>query len=131
MRRLVYLAVITLFTIILATTSCRKWPENGKLDGMWQIMSVEYSDGTTTSRMKYYYNFQRSICQLTGSSTCTGNMTYAKKEARLQIDFPESALSQLRPYGIAENPVIFKIIKLTNSSLILSNEYSTITFRKF
>jgi len=131
MRHSVKIATATLLIILLGTCGCRKWPENGKLDGMWQIMSIDYSDGSSTGRKKYYYNFQRSLCELEGIYSCVGNMIYDENSHTIHISFPETELSRLLPYGISVNPVAFNITELTNTTLVLSNEYSTITFRKF
>ena len=39
----------------LTVSSCRKRSINGDLDGMWQVMSIEYADGTVVNPEATYY----------------------------------------------------------------------------
>ena len=43
--------IVLLMTALLAVAavSCRKRSINGDLDGMWQVMSIEYKDGRTVN----------------------------------------------------------------------------------
>lgn len=60
---------IIALTLIAATgllaAGCRDCPTNGKLDNQWQIMKIEYPDGTVQQPEKLYYCFYRDIVQLT------------------------------------------------------------------
>ena len=38
--------IISAAVILFSVVSCDKLPENGKLDGMWQIMSINYAHGS-------------------------------------------------------------------------------------
>lgn len=61
------LSIILIITIALFTTGCEnKWPGNGDLDGMWQLMSIE-RDGHTESlkETKHYWSIRTRLVQFT------------------------------------------------------------------
>lgn len=126
-------AAILLLTLF---TGCRKAPVNGKLDGMWQVMDIEYADGTR-AKVDYqaYYCIELHVVQLRGLSGQTGNLHYA--DSKLTMDFPyadtEAKMRPLKNYGIEENPQVFDIVTLTGSALVMRTPSGsvTVTCRKF
>lgn len=127
------IGILLLLTLL---TSCRKAPINGKLDGMWQVMDIEYSDGTRASvDYQAYYCIELHVVQLRGLSGQTGNLHYA--DNKLTMDFPyvdtEAKLKSLKTYGIEENPQVFDIVTLTRSTLVMRSTTGsvTVTCRKF
>lgn len=128
LKKLLVIAA-TILCIALVLSGCRKWPENGDLDGMWQIMEIEYFDGTKSGVQKNYYNFERSICQTSGKRYCTANMKYSGNT--INLDFPDFVPGQLKEYGIGENPVTLHIERLTSKILVFRSDIATVRCRKF
>ena len=62
--------IISAAVILFSAVSCDKLPENGKLDGMWQIMSVNYAHGSEYDSLvdiksqKVYLSFQLKLAQI-------------------------------------------------------------------
>ena len=91
---------IIALTLIAATgllaAGCRDCPTNGKLDNQWQIMKIEYPDGTVQQPEKLYYCFYRDIVQLTtGGVVATANLT--QKGSTLTMEFPTALPTSLLP----------------------------------
>ena len=76
MKTLYKIIVLTLIAATgLLAAGCRDCPTNGKLDNQWQIMTIEYPDGTVQQPQKLYYCFYRDIVQLTtGGVVATANL---------------------------------------------------------
>ena len=52
--------------VALFATSCRELAQNGDFSGQWQILSIEYPDGTTIDpEGTRYYCIYRDVAQLT------------------------------------------------------------------
>jgi len=129
----VTVAVISLFAIS-SLTSCRKVSHNGRLDGQWQVMTVEnlVSSETVSPYPKIYYCFNLHVAQLTGTGGATGNLHYDKDDAEITIDFPYvKDLSGLANFGIHSNPVTMHIDRLNGKTLVLRTPESIITCRRF
>ena len=140
-----------IFAILLAITafsldSCRKMPEIGNLYGQWQILSIDYGDGTKWESPKhdFYFHFNRSVAQLQerGGVTITGRLAY-ETDRYLTLDFPfEYSMDQLRKFGITDPSVTepkvtdlkirFDIDKIDSKSLIMTSQYGvTVTCRRY
>lgn len=119
--------------IVTFFSGCRKAYINGELDGQWQVMSIEYQDGTCETPDRTYYRINLHTMQLFSVSHGkeTANMTYNREEGSIYCDFPRSDLKALSRYGISSNPVNFKILEMTSKKLILQTEGTVISCRKF
>lgn len=124
-----YISLAIASLILLVSFGCRKWPQNGDLDGMWQIMSIECDDQESAIPPKAYFCFERSICQIRTGRSFTANMVY--EDNTILLDFPYTEISDLKPFGIDCNPVSFEILHLSGKKLIMKNNYATLTLRKF
>lgn len=143
MKFLKYIVPAIIFTVALfCGISCNKASHNGKLDGQWQVMSVEdIASGNVTTPQEpgyfciYLHIFQLSIISPEGSSRISANMTYDKNGSTLYCDFPyvadKDVESLLGPYGIQSNPITFDITKLDGKSLVLRSDKTLITCRRF
>lgn len=132
--KIFYLYLTLAVTILVSlTTSCRKVPINGKLDGQWQVMKVEYDDGTTVTPSSSYYCFSLHVAQLNGNGGGSANMVYDGDV--ITLDFPyiksENAAKSLYNFGIAENPASLTVVKLTGSTLVMQSSVATVTCRRF
>ena len=87
----------------LLTTGCNDRPTNGKLDHQWQIMTIEYPDGTVQQPEKLYYCFYREVMQLTsGGVVATAHLT--QKGSTLTMEFPYSTADELTRWGLTLAP---------------------------
>lgn len=106
-------------------------PENGDLDGQWQILSIEYSDGSIIQPKGYYYCLFRSVVNLTSRTNAiqSGNLTY--KDRKLSLSMPYSTAEQLKPWGIDNVETTFDVKQLSGSKMTLQSDYALIELRKF
>ena len=135
-----YMGIVVLVAGLMAlAVSCRKKSPNGKLDGMWRIMTVENkSTGeVVTPEGQYYYCMNLHVVQLQGNPGADGNMQYSKSEGEVTMDFPyvgntiNSASNPYKVYGIWSSPVTFKVVTLNGKRLVLESPESVVTMRRF
>ena len=124
---------------LLTFGACRKAPINGKLDGQWQIMSIELTaDGSAANpKLRSYIDINLHVVNLrnTANNLVAGNLSYDKDNSRLTLDFPYNtggdAFLLLREWGIYQTPVTLDIIKLDSKQLVLRSPETIITCRRF
>lgn len=144
-----YIKYLILMTLILC--SCDKLQINGKLDGMWQVMSVEKeSKIQECPPYQCYWCVQLHMIQFTNTNMDkTYISTFQNKDGKLylkQISFPsrhekesddDKEMSQddikerLHPWGIWTVNDCFDIVCLNNERLVLRSDSVTVTLRKF
>lgn len=131
--RLTYKIFLLLVAVLLAAgaSSCRKGSINGDLDGQWQVMAIEYNDGSTVHPESTYYCLFLHTFNLTrtGYGTVSGNMIY--EGDRLSLEAPYAEPAQLTAWGINSKVTDFRIMKLTGSRMTLKSDYALIDLRKF
>lgn len=128
------------------TSSCRDLPLIGDLAGQWQILTLEYPDGTvtpTTPEKYYYYCFYRHTAQLFYyglSHGHTANMDYDNPD--ITLEFPYMTGNELANWGITvpegtDGTVKgwtqhYVIEKLDDERLVLRTDQGvTITMRRY
>lgn len=141
MKRIKLKIFATLFAflvIIFSLSGCRKASDNGKLDGQWQIMTIENVETgeTVAPSDPVYICMSLHIVQLTNDKVQeTGNMQYLKDENTIVCDFPylnaDEEIQRLQKWGLYSNPITLQVLKLDGSSLILKNPETIITCRRF
>lgn len=137
------LPLLAAIVLLLSASSCRKLPLHGDFSGMWQILTIEYPDGTVEeSDHDYYYCFNRHVVMLrqNGNGYLNGNLTYNETDFTLQ--FPNVSTRYLTHWGITlpegtadytgEVVISYTIDKLTSKQLIVTSERGVkITMRKY
>ncbi len=127
--------IISFFAIIilmLLPSSCGKMPINGALDANWQITSIHYDDGeTSTPEGTLYICISLHTFQLRGAGLHSANMVYDEKAGIINLDFPLSQAPQLRTWGFGSTKTSAKIIKLNHKELVLLTDCAEITCRRF
>lgn len=120
-------------TLIFATLSCRKVPIHGWPDGMWQVQLIEFADGSSVATPGIYYCFELHTAQvkILSRGTYTANMTFDRETQILSLQFPRATAEQLRPAGIDDPICTFRFAKWTGQQLVMTNDFATITMRKF
>lgn len=135
------LTILFILTTIFSLSSCDKLPENGKLDGMWQLVQIDTEEGSNhaVKEQRLYYSVQLKLITLRGMSGSKyilgrfkheGN-TLSLYDFRTGGDEKPCSLEDLKPYGIYSAEPTFEVEKLTGSEMILKSEEATLYFRKF
>lgn len=135
MKKLLIILAAAVVAIVISG-GCRKRPINGDLDGMWQIMTVEYPSKPTLVPDQYYLCLYRHTANLrhTGGFTIGGNMVYDEEANSLSVEFPYPGtwLGDVGVNGHTPYTFRFKILRLTGKQLVMSlNDTITYTLRKF
>lgn len=140
MKKIILLCLII---AALGSTSCRKLALHGDFSGQWQILTIDYPDGTHVEPQgEYYYCFYRDVAQLTdlNNTRIVANMTYTDDEFVLQ--FPYEIVERLAPWGIICPDTVdpetkgysatFTIDRLTSKRLVMTTDMGvTIACRKY
>lgn len=143
--------------IVMTMTGCDKLPEDGDLDGNWQLLTITTADGTTTDvkAERIFWAERNGLVEYTNCTTAkryfshcmsSGNKLIIKdffftSEHETAADdnpaFTVDDLPELFPFGIhatVEGTVIsetFDIEHLDASKMILHSSSATLVFRKF
>lgn len=137
MKFIKYILLLLSISVLLSVTGCRKVSHNGKIDGHWQIMTIE---DTSTGNViepdpREYISINLHIMQLTGAGRLTANMTYDKDGAKITCDFPYVKQPDVERvmgvYGFFSNPVSMDVVKVDGKQLILRTDRTLITCRRF
>lgn len=128
------LAVVVMFTLLLAAGSCSKDNINGALDGQWQIKEI--SDGNSTFELteKRYISFQLHVCQLRvwGKVFANGNLKYNGKTIKIDFPYVEGEENErLKEWGIFANPAEFEVVSLDSDRLVIRRRDITVRLVKF
>lgn len=133
------------FVAMVATNGCRELAQNGDFSGQWQVLSIDYPDGTTVDpEGTRYYCIYRDVVQLTsqGSERKSGNLVYDEDARKCSMEFPYEEAQYLAPWGITFPADVapttkgctihFTIQTLTESRLVMTSEMGVvITCRKW
>lgn len=147
MKKLSFITIILAIAAMLTCglPSCRELAQNGDFSGQWQIMTIEYPDGTTVDpEGTRYYCFYRDVAQLTatGDTRISGNLAYDEDARTFAIEFPYDSPVNLKPWGITFPDTTdpnakgftahFTINVLTSERLVMTTEEgAVITCRKW
>lgn len=127
----------------LSTTSCRKLALHGDFSGQWQILTIDYPDGTHEEPQgEYYYCFYRDVAQLTNISGIRIVANLAYNDDAFVLQFPYERAGRLAPWGITCPDTVdpgmlgysagFTIDKLTSKRMVMTTDMGvTITCRKY
>lgn len=127
--------------LLLGISSCDKAPINGKLDGRWQLMTIEYEDGRVEECYRIYYSIQLHLVEISDKGgkggTFIGRFSYKGDEVTMS-DFRRrgqeeelATLAELQTFGISLPLTHFEVEKATGEKLILKSDYARLNFRKF
>lgn len=130
MIKKIYINLLVVVLCATIFTSCRDLPQNGDFSGHWQIVSMEYPDGTIVRPAgTHYYSFYRSVAQLSavGYVRVTGNLVYTGTEFSIEFHYQKDA-KFLEAWGVivpSDDEVEgwvehYKINKLTPESLVMT-----------
>lgn len=128
------LAVLT--AISSSISSCRRWSDNGKIDGYWQIQEIYYTaDGTTVHPTNLFIAVQLELLQLQDpdySPKMTAVLSYDKKQDYFSVDFRYNPTEkELYKFGFAAPQSVIHIDEANRNKLVLSSSIAIIKCRKF
>lgn len=132
MRKLLITGLTAL--LLLMVLACGKNPENGKLDGMWQLTEIESANGVSISKKsdRIYYSFQLHVVELrrVGFNEYRGHFNYVGDSLTLNIrDYMTKDTCAF--FGLKTMHDEFAIEVLTGSNMMLNREGVRLRFRKF
>ncbi len=153
MKRNIFLSLIA----VLLFSACDKLPENGDLDGMWQLMTVEKTgeSAENVKAKKLFYSFQLDLVQFNDATMpygtpfcyayfkhkgntmyfhtlCKPSMNESEKDDNVPFTREEIEVEQvMAPWGIYSLTPRFEVLKLNSNAMILQSDYAILTFRKF
>lgn len=153
MRKMRNFSLITIFLLLLTGCSIET-SDNGVLDGRWQLMEINYFDGSNrkveTKEQLIFWDIQYKLISihsmsgklhdsLTEESLCWFNYTKDSlklsdfyrhfREADQKIDDPLTTYFQKT--GINGIKANFAVLHLDSKSMLLQSDYAKLSFRKF
>lgn len=147
------LAILAVVAMTLMS-SCDKLPENGALDGRWQLMerythaTPEALDYTVREDMKakrIYWAFQLKLLSIKTYTSSLNEILARFRHTGSTLELPQiyihlgardslltdPATEALVPIGIHGNATTFDVIRLNGKQMILRSEQDSLVFRKF
>ena len=132
--------ILLFILFMLGISSCDKAPINGKLDGRWQLMTIEYTNGKIEECERIYCSIQLHLVELmdkgTTPLTLIGHFSSAdgvmmgefKYQDNMEATVTEEDLNR---FGLNSSVTHFEVEKATGSKMILKSDYARLTYRKF
>lgn len=142
--------IMILLMLLLIYGCDKKWPQNGNLDGQWQLQEiVDKQNKDTINPHRLYYRIQLDMVELTSlngdpARNVIGLFGYDKEARQVRFyDFHARDYSttgaygeitdeqELYPYGLFGLDTYFHIIRADGKHLILESDRSKITLKSF
>ena len=132
--------ILCLCLLLGVLCSCDKKPINGKLDGRWQLMTIEYNDGSSKEGERIYCSIQLHTVELmdkgTNPLTLMGHFSstdgVVMGEFKYQTNMEATATEEdLNRFGLNTSVTHFEVEKATGSKMVLKSDYARLTYRKF
>ena len=145
-----------LFLILsLGFSNCDKLPKNGELDGMWQLMEIQYNNNgsydsiVNQKEKQIYLSIQLDLFAFKSYKTfypplteeTIGRFNHTNNKLKLydfykhyddkDVSIDNVNTTILRPLGIDGNKADFTIEDLDSEKMILYSTYARIILRKF
>lgn len=136
---------------IFAFVACDKMPENGDLDGQWQMTNIKHLDHdapSDTLKGKVYWNFQLKLLSIYTPDDLHNqgsNYTFCRFQVKgdslhitksyvhsMNTDLEmEDGVTYLDVVGLHNNRESYAIQTLTDSRMVLRSDYHELEFRKW
>lgn len=154
MKKIIPICILAMTIIV----SCGKLPENGDLDGMWQLMEMsekasegehEYINPINKKDEAIYWSFQLKMMMIHCPKTQHNGRTYYTSGRFIHtgktLDITEMYVhffdrdsliddantTLLEPVGVHGNKTTYRIEQLNDHRMILQSDYNRLVFRKF
>lgn len=122
---------------LMVLFSCGKKPINGKLDGRWQLMTINYhEDGEQIHPDYTYYDFALHLMQFRktyGKDAEVGylNGRFNHIDDSMYVMMIRCTKDIAIDFGMNDTIQYFAVEELTNRQMVLNSEYARLYFRKF
>ena len=135
---------------IFAFVACDKMPENGDLDGQWQMTSIKHlnHDAPSALKGKVYWNFQLKLLSIYTPDDLHNlgtNYTFCRFQVKgdslhitksyvhsMNTDLEmEDGVTYLDVVGLHNNRESYAIQTLTDSRMVLRSDNHELEFRKW
>lgn len=127
---------------VAGLVSCGDVPDNGDLDGMWHLRTVENLTDNTVEDVKadrIYYSVQERLITLrrTGYTQCIGRFTHTGDSLFLydfviyQREDEAATLEDLTPFKFDTLSPRYGVEKLDGEKMVLRTKETELTFKKF
>ncbi|MDE5843604.1 MAG: lipocalin-like domain-containing protein [Muribaculaceae bacterium] len=140
---LIYFIILIIATsLVFIFASCSKGNDMGEIRGQWQLLTIQYPDGTTVQPdgTRRYISFDLHVIQLTATDDsdsnfyrCVGNVTGDVPD--MTFNFPyvntENDYRNLANWGISANPVSVTVTTLNGNHLVMKVGDNILTLRRF
>ena len=143
-----YLLLLSLALLLFA--GCGKMPENGDLDGQWQMTSIKHLNHDAPSALngKVYWSFQLKLLSIYTPDDLHNlgtNYTFCRFQVKgdslhitksyvhsMNTDIEmEDGVTYLDVVGLHNNRESYAIQTLTDSRMVLRSDYHELEFRKW
>lgn len=156
MNRLKHIGLLALLGCsLLLLSSCDKMPENGDLDGMWQLMTIQTPQGTRQVQQQAYIIFYMKLAEWRvpvkpqtldfhyyshfnqqGDSLCFYDLCHASAHTvsdsdDIPVTVEEIAAGALADWGIHTLHTRYRVLQLNAKHLTLEKADTVYAFRKF
>ena len=138
MKKIIKGIVMTMLlaVVMISASSCRRWSDNGKIDGYWKIQEIYYiADGTTVKPEQRFISVQLELLQLQmpkQSTSLTGILHYNKSDDFFTVDFPYNPSDELlSEFGFQGAQSRLEIVKADSKHLVLESPIAVITCRRW
>lgn len=124
--------VISIVLLCFCLFGCdSKWPENGKLDGMWQLMEIDWAGVENKTPTQTYYSIQLKLINLrqVGGSDILGYFRYTGDS--LHLTMRQTTIADVKQFGLSDTIQSFGVETLNHSQMILTTPDRRLTFRKY
>ncbi len=127
---------LMLLVAMLSMTACNKMSHNGDLDGRWQITRMVYhSTGQEIDGpIRVYWDFNLDLMDIVDMRPGKSFFTYSRfdhNDGRLKVATIGASVQGLRPCGLCDTIVDFRVETLNSSTMILDSDSTLLEFRKF
>lgn len=141
-RKVIYILAIILI-VHLVPTACSQAPDNGNLDGLWHLRTVEnLADGTLrdVKEERVYYAIQLRLVSLRradrynsliGRSDHNDGSLILHSFVILDKEDQQATETDLKHYYLEGTTSKFEIVELNKKTMILRSDTQELCFRKF
>ncbi len=142
-----YTLVACLAIIMVGLYSCTETSHNGKLDGMWHLVSIDTLSTSGTQDLSgdmIYWSFEFKLLELDDKSGKYPSVLFRfdKVDRTLRLyepylynresgDVPITEIDYLLPFGVESTDVTYNIEVLTSSRMILQGPTLRLNLKKF
>lgn len=128
----ILIVLFALFTL----SSCEKSSNNGKLDGMWQLMSIQRNgvienlrDRVNNQRLYYCLQMDFICLQYYGGGGEQGIIKFTGDS--LHIEIGNTKKETITTFGMSDVKESFAVETLNENSLVLKSTASRLILRRF